>query len=157
MEKQVKWFWKSCAFGLTRVNYAYNKNRLFYLWNMGHVRAEFQRSDIRESHLTKVGTPCIRRSCSCARGTLFWYPSTCILCNTCESVWLQGTLVSTSVSCGSLVSSTGPEVCDPLAEDKNNTHTPQFLPPLLAPGVLGKWSSLKMTLLNVPCFGITVL
>ncbi|KAF4112651.1 hypothetical protein G5714_007446 [Onychostoma macrolepis] len=60
----------------------------------------------------------------------------------------QGTLsspalVSTSVSCGPLVSSTGPEVCDPLAEqDKNNTHTPQFLPPLLAPGVLGELTAL---------------
>ncbi|XP_043088105.1 methyl-CpG-binding domain protein 6 [Puntigrus tetrazona] len=55
----------------------------------------------------------------------------------------QGTLVSTSVSCGPLVSSTGPEVCDPLAEqDKNNTQTPQFLPPLLAPGVLGELTAL---------------
>ncbi|XP_073708264.1 uncharacterized protein mbd6 isoform X2 [Garra rufa] len=60
----------------------------------------------------------------------------------------QGTLsnpalVSTSVSCGPLVSSTGPEVCDPLAEqDKNNTQTPHFLPPLLAPGVLGDLTAL---------------
>ncbi|KAK2889670.1 hypothetical protein Q8A67_015045 [Cirrhinus molitorella] len=60
----------------------------------------------------------------------------------------QGTLsspalVSTSVSCGPLVSSTGPEVCDPLAEqDKNNTQTPHFLPPLLAPGVLGELAAL---------------
>uniref|UniRef100_A0A671SEY9 Methyl-CpG binding domain protein 6 n=1 Tax=Sinocyclocheilus anshuiensis TaxID=1608454 RepID=A0A671SEY9_9TELE len=60
----------------------------------------------------------------------------------------QGTLsspalVSTSVSCGPLVSSTGPEVCDPLAEqDKNNTQTPHFLPPLLAPGVLGDLAAL---------------
>ncbi|XP_052415165.1 methyl-CpG-binding domain protein 6 [Carassius gibelio] len=58
----------------------------------------------------------------------------------------QGTLsspalVSTSVSCGPLVSST--EVCDPLAEqDKNNTQTPHFLPPLLAPGVLGHLTAL---------------
>ncbi|XP_050968659.1 methyl-CpG-binding domain protein 6 isoform X2 [Labeo rohita] len=60
----------------------------------------------------------------------------------------QGTLsspalVSTSVSCGPLVSGTGPEVCDPLAEqDKNNTQTPHFLPPLLAPGVLGDLTAL---------------
>uniref|UniRef100_A0A673GYZ4 Methyl-CpG-binding domain protein 6-like n=1 Tax=Sinocyclocheilus rhinocerous TaxID=307959 RepID=A0A673GYZ4_9TELE len=60
----------------------------------------------------------------------------------------QGTLsspalVSTSVSCGPLVSSTGPEVCDPLAEqDKNNTQTPQFLPPLLTHGVLGDLAAL---------------
>ncbi|XP_016107351.1 methyl-CpG-binding domain protein 6 isoform X2 [Sinocyclocheilus grahami] len=60
----------------------------------------------------------------------------------------QGTLsspalISTSVSCGPLVSSTGPEVCDPLAEqDKNNTQTPHFLPPLLAPGVLGDLAAL---------------
>uniref|UniRef100_A0A8C1EN27 Methyl-CpG binding domain protein 6 n=1 Tax=Cyprinus carpio carpio TaxID=630221 RepID=A0A8C1EN27_CYPCA len=60
----------------------------------------------------------------------------------------QGTLsspalVSTSVSCGPLVSGTGPEVCDPLAEqDKNNTQTPHFLPPLLAPGVLGHLTAL---------------
>ncbi|XP_059426326.1 methyl-CpG-binding domain protein 6-like [Carassius carassius] len=58
----------------------------------------------------------------------------------------QGTLsspalVSTSVSCGPLVSST--EVCYPLAEqDKNNTQTPHFLPPLLAPGVLGHLTAL---------------
>ncbi|XP_016097261.1 methyl-CpG-binding domain protein 6-like [Sinocyclocheilus grahami] len=60
----------------------------------------------------------------------------------------QGTLsspalASTSVSCGPLVSSSGPEVCDPLAEqDKNNTQTPQFLPPLLAHGVLGDLAAL---------------
>ncbi|XP_067314812.1 methyl-CpG-binding domain protein 6 [Pseudorasbora parva] len=52
-------------------------------------------------------------------------------------------LVSTSVSCGPLVSSSGPEVCDPLAEqDKNNTPTPHFLPHLLAPGVLGDLTAL---------------
>ncbi|XP_042614982.1 proline-rich protein 36-like isoform X1 [Cyprinus carpio] len=60
----------------------------------------------------------------------------------------QGTLsspalVSTSVSCGPLVSSTGPEVCDPLADqDKNNTQSHHFLPPLLAPGVLGELAAL---------------
>ncbi|XP_067230148.1 methyl-CpG-binding domain protein 6 [Chanodichthys erythropterus] len=60
----------------------------------------------------------------------------------------QGTLsspalVSTSVSCGPLVSTSGPEVCDPLAEqDKNNGQTPHFLPHLLTPGVLGDLTAL---------------
>ncbi|XP_052456384.1 methyl-CpG-binding domain protein 6 isoform X3 [Carassius gibelio] len=48
----------------------------------------------------------------------------------------QGTLSSPALVSTS-VSSTGQEVCDPLAEqDKNNTQTHHFLPPLLAPGVL---------------------
>lgn len=58
----------------------------------------------------------------------------------------QGTLsspalVSTSVSCGPLVSA-GPEVCDPLAEQDKNNQTHHFLSPLLAPGVLGDLAAL---------------
>uniref|UniRef100_A0A4W4H7I6 MBD domain-containing protein n=1 Tax=Electrophorus electricus TaxID=8005 RepID=A0A4W4H7I6_ELEEL len=60
----------------------------------------------------------------------------------------QGTLpspalVSTSVSCASLVPVTGQEVCDSLTEqEKTSTQTPQFLPPLLPPGVLGDLAAL---------------
>ncbi|XP_073810885.1 methyl-CpG-binding domain protein 6 isoform X2 [Danio rerio] len=50
-------------------------------------------------------------------------------------------LVSTSVSCGPLVSA-GPEVCDPLAEQDKNSQTHHFLSPLLAPGVLGDLAAL---------------
>ncbi|XP_051562006.1 methyl-CpG-binding domain protein 6-like [Myxocyprinus asiaticus] len=59
----------------------------------------------------------------------------------------QGTLsshalVSTSVSCAPLVPTTGQEVCDPLTEQDKHTHTPHFLPPLLAHGVLGDLAAL---------------
>ncbi|XP_076870216.1 uncharacterized protein mbd6 [Brachyhypopomus gauderio] len=60
----------------------------------------------------------------------------------------QGTLpnpalVSTSVSCASLVPVSGQEVCDSLTEqEKTGAQTPQFLPPLLPPGVLGDMAAL---------------
>ncbi|XP_051997669.1 proline-rich protein 36-like isoform X1 [Xyrauchen texanus] len=52
------------------------------------------------------------------------------------------TLVSTSVSCAPLVPTTGQEMCDPLTEQDKHTHTPNFLHPLLAPGVLGDLAAL---------------
>ncbi|XP_051985564.1 methyl-CpG-binding domain protein 6-like isoform X2 [Xyrauchen texanus] len=51
-------------------------------------------------------------------------------------------LVSTSVTCAPLVPTTGQEVCDPLTEQDKHTHTPHFLPPLLAHGVLGDLAAL---------------